>query len=109
MYTRRIVIQERVEDLQLAVESYQKKINLSKPDSYRSDLKKMTPYTDYHDIQGIIYQDDMDKNRLMRTDELHKFSDGTLNHVRTALNDIATGIQIEQTRQAKSSGDDRFH
>ncbi|GJV32281.1 hypothetical protein Tco_1392681 [Tanacetum coccineum] len=79
MYTRRIVIQERVEDLQLAVESYQKKINLSKPDSYRSDLRKMTPYTAYPDIQGIIYQDDMDKNRLMRTDELHKFSEGTLN------------------------------
>ncbi|GKB55701.1 hypothetical protein Tco_0911887, partial [Tanacetum coccineum] len=58
MYTRRIVIQERVEDLQLAIESYQKKINLSRPDSYRSDLRKMTPYTAYHDIQGIIYQDD---------------------------------------------------
>ncbi|GJY45137.1 hypothetical protein Tco_0433350 [Tanacetum coccineum] len=35
MYTRRIVIQERVEDLQLAVKSYQKKINLTKPDTYR--------------------------------------------------------------------------
>ncbi|GJZ83126.1 hypothetical protein Tco_0648299 [Tanacetum coccineum] len=92
MYTRRIFIQERVEDLQLAVESYQKKINLSRPDSYRSDLRKMTPYTAYHDIQGIIYQDDMDRNRLMCTDELHKFSDGTLNHVHAALNDIATGI-----------------
>ncbi|GJR85668.1 hypothetical protein Tco_0209679 [Tanacetum coccineum] len=93
MYTRRIVIQERVEDLQLAVESYQKKLNLTKPDTYWTDLRKMTPYTAYRDIQGIIYQDDMDKNCLMRTDELHKFSDGTLNHVRTSLNDIATGIQ----------------
>ncbi|GJS56865.1 hypothetical protein Tco_0651649 [Tanacetum coccineum] len=95
MYTRRIVIQERVEDLQLAVESYQNKINLSRLDSYHSDLIKMTPYTAYHDIQGIIYQDDMDRNCLIRTDELHKFSDDTLNHVRTALNDIATGIQME--------------
>nr|GEU34556.1 retrovirus-related Pol polyprotein from transposon TNT 1-94 [Tanacetum cinerariifolium] len=43
MYTRRIIIQERVEDLLLAVKSYQKKINLSKPDSYRSDLKKIAP------------------------------------------------------------------
>ncbi|GJY91567.1 hypothetical protein Tco_0506763 [Tanacetum coccineum] len=92
IYTRLIVIQERVEDLQLAVKSYQKKINLSRPDSYRSNLRKITPYTAYHDIQSIIYQDDMDINCLMRTDELHKFSDGTLNHVRTALNDIATGI-----------------
>ncbi|GJX43502.1 hypothetical protein Tco_0260178 [Tanacetum coccineum] len=107
MYTRRIVIQERVEDLQLAVESYQKKINLSRPDSYRSDLRKMTPYTAYHDIQGIIYQDDMDRNRLMRTDELHKFSDGTLNHVRTALNDIATGIQMEYLPKRKWSKQDK--
>ncbi|GKE18478.1 hypothetical protein Tco_1426055 [Tanacetum coccineum] len=67
MYTRRIVIQERVEDLQLAVESYQKKINLTKPDTYRSDNSKKTPYTTYRDIQSIIYQDDMNKNRLMRT------------------------------------------
>ncbi|GJT63123.1 hypothetical protein Tco_1006656 [Tanacetum coccineum] len=95
MYTRRIVIQERVEDLQLAVESYQKKINISRPDSYRSDLRKITPYTAYSDIQGIIYEDGMNINRLMRTDKLHKFSDGTLNHVCTTLNDIATGIQME--------------
>ncbi|GKF91748.1 hypothetical protein Tco_0275449 [Tanacetum coccineum] len=31
MYARRIVIQSRVEDLQLWVESYQKKLNISKP------------------------------------------------------------------------------
>nr|GEY68796.1 hypothetical protein [Tanacetum cinerariifolium] len=66
-----------------------------KPDTYRSDLRIMTPYSAYPDIQGIIYEDEMNKNRLMRTDELHKFSDGTLNHVRTALNDIATGIETD--------------
>ncbi|GJT33808.1 hypothetical protein Tco_0924227 [Tanacetum coccineum] len=55
MYTRRIVIQEHVEDLQLAVKSYQKKINLTKPDTYHSDISKKTPYTAYRDIQGIIY------------------------------------------------------
>ncbi|GJZ01597.1 hypothetical protein Tco_0519558 [Tanacetum coccineum] len=107
MYTRRIVIQERMEDLQLAVESYQKKINLTKPDTYRTDLRKMTPYTAYRDIQGIIYQDDMDINRLMRTDELHKFSDGTLNHVRTSLNDIATGIQMEYLPKRKWTKQDK--
>ncbi|GJY03297.1 hypothetical protein Tco_0369237 [Tanacetum coccineum] len=107
MYTRRIVIQERVEDLQLGVESYQKKINLSRPDTYRSDLRKMTPYTAYPDIQGIIYQDDMNRNRLMRTEELHKFSDGTLNHVRTTLNDIATGIQMDYYPKRKWSKQDK--
>ncbi|GKF43118.1 hypothetical protein Tco_0129670, partial [Tanacetum coccineum] len=39
MFTRSIVIQRRVEDLQLGVDSYQKKLNITKPDTYRSDLK----------------------------------------------------------------------
>ncbi|GKC58924.1 hypothetical protein Tco_1086522 [Tanacetum coccineum] len=39
MFTRSVVIQKRVEDLQLGVESYQKKLNLTNSDTYRSDLK----------------------------------------------------------------------
>ncbi|GJW69526.1 hypothetical protein Tco_0126443 [Tanacetum coccineum] len=39
MFTRSTVIRRRVEDLQLGIESYQKKLNLTKPDTYRSDLK----------------------------------------------------------------------
>ncbi|GKC62920.1 hypothetical protein Tco_1095518, partial [Tanacetum coccineum] len=107
MFTRRIVIQERVEDLQLGIESYQKKINLTKPKTYLSDLKRMTPYTAYPDIQGIIYEDEMNRNRLMLTDELHKFSDGTLNHVRTALNDIATGLQMDYLPKRNWSKQDK--
>ncbi|GJV07538.1 hypothetical protein Tco_1345194 [Tanacetum coccineum] len=90
-----------VEDLQLGVESYQKKINLQRPDTYCLNLRRMTPYTMYLDIQGIIYEDEMNRNRLMHTDELHKFSDGTLNHVRTALNDIALGIEMEYLPKRK--------
>nr|GEX34884.1 hypothetical protein [Tanacetum cinerariifolium] len=90
----RIVIQEHMEDLQLGVKSYQKKINLKKPDTYRLDLRRMAAYTAYPDTQGIIYEDEMNRKRLMRTDELYKFSAGTLNHIRTALNDVATGIEM---------------
>nr|GEY84310.1 hypothetical protein [Tanacetum cinerariifolium] len=42
MFTRSIVIQRRVEDLQLGVESYQKRLNLTKPDTYQSDLNDGT-------------------------------------------------------------------
>ncbi|GJW89969.1 hypothetical protein Tco_0167522 [Tanacetum coccineum] len=90
-----LLVQEPVEDLQLGIESYQKKINLTKPNTYRLDLKRVTPYTAYPDIQGIIYEDEMNRNPLMRTDELHKFSDDIINHVRTTLNDIATGLQMD--------------
>nr|GFC38198.1 hypothetical protein [Tanacetum cinerariifolium] len=60
-----LVIKRRVEDLQLGVESYQKKLNLTRP------------------------------NTLLRIDELHKFSDGTLNDVRNALNDRLKGIRMQ--------------
>nr|GEV57485.1 hypothetical protein [Tanacetum cinerariifolium] len=61
----------------------------------------MTPYTAYPDIQGIIYEDEMNKYRLMRIDDLYKFSDDTLNHVRTALNDISTRIEMDYLPKQK--------
>nr|GEV14383.1 hypothetical protein [Tanacetum cinerariifolium] len=94
---------ERVEHLQLGVKSYQKKINLNKSGTYSSDLRRMTPYTVYPNIQSIIYEYEMIINHLMHTDKLHKFSDGTLNHVRTALNDIATGIGMDYLQNRKWS------
>ncbi|GJV99933.1 retrovirus-related pol polyprotein from transposon TNT 1-94 [Tanacetum coccineum] len=95
MFTRSIVIQRRVEDLQLGVKSYQKKLNITKPDTYRSDLKCRDAYTAYSNPRGFIYQNKDKKNKLMRIDELHKFSDGTLDDVRTALNDRLKGIRME--------------
>nr|GEX93454.1 retrovirus-related Pol polyprotein from transposon TNT 1-94 [Tanacetum cinerariifolium] len=41
LFTRSIVIKRCVENLQLEVKSYQKRLNLTKPDTYRSDLKQM--------------------------------------------------------------------
>nr|GEY70563.1 hypothetical protein [Tanacetum cinerariifolium] len=47
MFTRSIVIQRRVEDLQLGVESYQKRLNLTKPNTYQTDLRRHEAYTAY--------------------------------------------------------------
>ncbi|GJW09492.1 hypothetical protein Tco_1575319 [Tanacetum coccineum] len=99
MFTRSVVIQRRVEDLQLGVESYQKKLNLTKPDTYISNLRRQDTYTPYSDPRGFIYENKDKKNRLMRIDELHKFSDGTLDDVRTALNDRLKGIRMEYLPQ----------
>nr|GEZ24199.1 hypothetical protein [Tanacetum cinerariifolium]GEZ36053.1 hypothetical protein [Tanacetum cinerariifolium] len=92
MFTRSIVIQRCVDDLQIGVESYQKKLNLTRPHTYRSDLKRKEAYTAYSNPRGFIYQNKDKQNRLMQIDELHKFSDGTLTDVRTALDDHVKGI-----------------
>ncbi|GKD65724.1 hypothetical protein Tco_1307832 [Tanacetum coccineum] len=95
MFTRSIIIQRRVEDLQLGVESYQKKLNITKLNTHRYDLKQQEAYTAYPRPRGFIYQNKDKKNRLMRIDELHKFSYSTHNDVRTALDDRLKGIQME--------------
>ncbi|GJS13572.1 hypothetical protein Tco_0408044 [Tanacetum coccineum] len=101
-------IEVRREDQKLykfreGVESYQKKLNLTKPDTFRSNLRNRTAYTAYSDPKGVIYKDQNNRNRLMHADELHKFSDGTLNDVRTALHDIASGIRMEYLPKRKWS------
>nr|GEW59016.1 hypothetical protein [Tanacetum cinerariifolium] len=95
MFTRSIIIQRRVEDLQLGVESYPQKLNLTKPDTYRSNLKRKKAYTAYSNPRGFIYQNKDKQNKLMRIDELHKFSDDTLNDVQTTLDDRLKGIQMQ--------------
>nr|GEZ39982.1 hypothetical protein [Tanacetum cinerariifolium] len=95
MFMRSIVIQRRVEDLQLGVEGYQKRLNLTKPDTYRSDLKRREVYTAYSYPRGFIYQNKDKKNRLIQIDELHKFSDGTLNDVRNVIDDRLKGIRMQ--------------
>nr|GEX95214.1 hypothetical protein [Tanacetum cinerariifolium] len=62
----------------------------------------------YSNPRGFIYQNKDKKNRLMRIDELHKFSDGTLTVVRTALDDRLKGIMMRylpQTIWRKSDKD----
>nr|GEV92945.1 hypothetical protein [Tanacetum cinerariifolium] len=117
MFTRSIVIQRRVEDLQLGVKSYQKKLNLTKPDSYRSDLKCKEAYTAYSNPRGFIYQNKEDHeelravcwrkavqrrlqdatkdNMIYRMLLLSFKSDGTLTDVRTALDDRLKGIRMQ--------------
>ncbi|GJY08704.1 hypothetical protein Tco_0375758 [Tanacetum coccineum] len=55
-------------------------------------------YTILHP-EDSFYENKDKKNRLMRIDELHKFSDGTLDDVRTALNDRLKGIRMEYLPQ----------
>nr|GEY21778.1 hypothetical protein [Tanacetum cinerariifolium] len=94
-FTRSLVIQKRVEDLQLEVESYQKKINVTNPETTKSRIRKRDPYTPYQDPQGFIYVKDSERNRLIHSDELYKFSDGTLTRLRTSLSDITKNISTE--------------
>ncbi|GKE31207.1 hypothetical protein Tco_1450529 [Tanacetum coccineum] len=91
-----LLVQGKLTNLNVedCIESYQKKLNISKPDTYRSDLKCRDAYTAYSNPRGFIYQNKDKKNKLICIDELHKFSDGTLNDVQISLNDRLKGIRM---------------
>ncbi|GKA43324.1 hypothetical protein Tco_0736048 [Tanacetum coccineum] len=72
-----------------------KKINVTKPETTKPDIRKRDPYTPYQDSQGFIYIDNNGRNRLMRSNELYKFSDRTLTGLQTSLDDITKNIRIE--------------
>ncbi|GJS99499.1 hypothetical protein Tco_0820669 [Tanacetum coccineum] len=91
----------------IGVKSYQKKLNITKPETFRSDISNMTPYTTYNNPQGIIYLDKLKTNRLMRSDKLYKFCDGTLTYVRTVLHDIASSLRMDYLPKRRWSKLDR--
>nr|GEU81770.1 hypothetical protein [Tanacetum cinerariifolium]GEW21423.1 hypothetical protein [Tanacetum cinerariifolium] len=94
MFTRRIVIQKRVEDLQLGVKSYQKKLNISRPLTHKAGISDLRPYTAYSNPRGAIYLEKLERIRLMCTHELYKFSDGTIISVQGKLKDMANNLKM---------------
>ncbi|GKC49482.1 hypothetical protein Tco_1072227, partial [Tanacetum coccineum] len=78
IFTRSIVIQRRVEDVQLGVKSYQKKLNITKLQTTCDGISFKEPYTIIHKPRGVVCLNKSQRKSLMRVDDLYKFSDGTL-------------------------------
>ncbi|GJY87021.1 hypothetical protein Tco_0501649 [Tanacetum coccineum] len=73
MFIRGIIVKNNVEDMPLGVESYQRKLNLTKPQRTCQHISVKEPYTPNYDLPGIIYEYKSKKKRLMCVDEIHKF------------------------------------
>ncbi|GJZ60685.1 hypothetical protein Tco_0616501 [Tanacetum coccineum] len=87
MFTQGIIVKNKVEDVQLGVESYQRKLNLTKPQRTCQHISVKEPYTPNYDPPGIIYEDKSMKKRLLRINEIHKFCDKTLQSVHEILHE----------------------
>ncbi|GKD74046.1 hypothetical protein Tco_1332328, partial [Tanacetum coccineum] len=98
MFTRSLVIKKRVEDLQLGVESYQKKLNITPPQQTFSEIEFKELYTPSYKPPRVIYEDLTKQKRVMRPDELCKFSDGTLKKVRDELHHRIHDFRLEYNK-----------
>ncbi|GKA14664.1 hypothetical protein Tco_0694310 [Tanacetum coccineum] len=94
MWIRNLVIRNRVGDLQLGIESYQTKINLERPNWDATDYYFKEDYTIVPKPRAVVYRDRNDQRKLMRLNELHKFSDGTLTRVMEKLDQMVKDFHL---------------
>ncbi|GJS80832.1 hypothetical protein Tco_0747373 [Tanacetum coccineum] len=95
-FIRTTVIWERVHDLQLGVESYQQKVNLTAPTITFPGIEKFKVFFIVSEpVYGIIYKNNNKEKRVIRHQEVHKFCDATLKRVLEGLksynNDVKHG------------------
>ncbi|GKG40261.1 hypothetical protein Tco_0467038, partial [Tanacetum coccineum] len=89
-----MVIRNRVGDLQLGIESYQKKINLERPNWDAADYYFKEDYMIVPKPRAVVYRDRNDQRKLMKLNELHKFSDGTLTRVMEKLDHMVKDFHL---------------
>nr|GEV31633.1 hypothetical protein [Tanacetum cinerariifolium] len=82
---KHIWINERVKDFQLGIESYQTQLNLTK---LRWDVKGFEYKHDYTIIsspRAVVFLIGNNERKIMRFNEIYKFSDGTLTNIMEAM------------------------
>nr|GEY96539.1 E-beta-farnesene synthase [Tanacetum cinerariifolium] len=73
------------EDFQLGIESYQTQLNLTKPRWDATGFEYKHDYTVIDSPRDVTFQDRYGVQMIMRFNEIHKFSDGTLQQIDEVL------------------------
>nr|GEV45540.1 hypothetical protein [Tanacetum cinerariifolium] len=85
LWTRHLVIRQRVEDFQLGIESYQTQLNLTKPCWDATGFEYKHDYTVIDSSRVVTFWEKYGVQIIMQFNEIHKFSDGTLHLIDEAL------------------------
>ncbi|GKB79873.1 hypothetical protein Tco_0946768 [Tanacetum coccineum] len=88
MFIRRTVIKNRVEDIQLGVESYQRTLNLTKPTMFFEEIDQRIPFNMTTMHKEVVYLNQYNIKSLMKLSEVKKFYDGTLVKIQENLIDM---------------------
>ncbi|GKD29040.1 hypothetical protein Tco_1239818 [Tanacetum coccineum] len=84
----RTMIQNRVEDIQLRVESYRRTLNLTKPTMFFEGINQRIPFTMTATHKRAVYLNQYNIKSLMKLSEVKKFCDGTLVKIQENLIDM---------------------
>nr|GEU48470.1 hypothetical protein [Tanacetum cinerariifolium] len=107
LWTGHLVIRQRVEDFQLGIESYQTQLNLTKPRWDATGFDYKHDYTVIDSLRAVTFRDRYGVQMIMRFNEIHKFSDGTLHQIDEAL-DYRVNYAAGHRSTAAVHGGDRW-
>ncbi|GJT84066.1 hypothetical protein Tco_1058408 [Tanacetum coccineum] len=79
---------------QLRIESYQTKLNLERPNWDATDYSFKEYYMIVPKPRAVIYKDRNDQRKLIRLNDIHKFSDGTLTRVMEKLDHMVKDFHL---------------
>ncbi|GKE81917.1 hypothetical protein Tco_1551917, partial [Tanacetum coccineum] len=85
LWTRNLVIRQRVEDFQLGIESYQTQLNLTKPRWDATSFEFKHDFIVIDSPRAVTFRDKYGVQIIMWFNEIHKFSDDTLHQIDEAL------------------------
>ncbi|GJQ93374.1 hypothetical protein Tco_0004513 [Tanacetum coccineum] len=108
LWIRNLVIRQRVEDFQLGIESYQTQLNLTKPRWEATGLEFMHYYKILDSLRAILFRDKYGMHMLMRFNEIHKFSDDTLQQIDEALDYWVKEFKVNKNNQSYKDGKVRY-
>ncbi|GKD80845.1 hypothetical protein Tco_1347684, partial [Tanacetum coccineum] len=92
-----LVIRQRVEDFQLGIESYQMQLNLTKPRWEATRFEFKHDFTVIDSPKAVIFKDKYGVQMIIWFNEIHKFSDGTLQQIDEALDYRVKEFRINRT------------
>ncbi|GKC02039.1 hypothetical protein Tco_0993649 [Tanacetum coccineum] len=95
MFIRRTVIKNRVEYIQLGVESYQRTLNLTKPTMFFEGIDQKIPFTMTAMHKGVVYLNQYNIKSLTNLSEVKKFNDGTLVKIQENLIDMLSKNKLD--------------
>ncbi|GKB82238.1 hypothetical protein Tco_0949133 [Tanacetum coccineum] len=88
LFIRRAVIQNKVKDIQLGVESYQQTLNLTKPMISFGGIDQKIPFTMSGTHKGVVCLNQHNIKSFMKLSEVKKLCDGTLIKIHENLVDM---------------------
>ncbi|GJY66192.1 hypothetical protein Tco_0468430 [Tanacetum coccineum] len=90
-------IEEESKDFQLGIESYQTQLNLTKPRWDATGFEFKHDYTVIDSPRAVTFRDRYGVQMIMRFNEIHKFSDGTLQQIDEALDYRVKEFRVNRT------------